>query len=137
MFCQKLKTALDSSGLSRREITERTGIPAASLSQYIHGRNVPAAEKRRQLAQVLGVPEDYFEDDVDRIPTMVRPSTVMTVKEAADRLGVTRKIVEDGLRAKIFPWGYAFIPEGSSHYKYIIIRAKFEADVGGEAVCLT
>lgn len=102
MFCQKLKAALDTSGLSRREITERTGIPAASLSQYVHGRNVPGPDKRRQLAKILGVPEDYFEDDIDRIPTMVRPSTVMTVKEAADRLGVTRKIVEDGLRAKIF-----------------------------------
>ena len=47
MFCQKFKTALDSSGLSRREITERTGIPAASISQYVHGRNVPSVEKRR------------------------------------------------------------------------------------------
>ena len=131
MFCQKFKIVLDGSGLSRREITEKTGIPAASISQYIHGRNVPSLEKRQRLARVLGVPEDYFEDDADRIPTMVRPSTVMTVKEAADRLGVTRKIIEDGLRAKIFPWGYAFIPEGSSHYKYIIIRAKFEADIEG------
>lgn len=52
-FAWRLKTAMNSSGLTRNEISERTGISRASLSGYFNGRVMPTAINIYKLAKVL------------------------------------------------------------------------------------
>lgn len=133
MFCQRFSQALNDSGKSRRELTELTGVSAASISQYIAGKVVPSATTRRKLARALMVPEDYFEDDLAGIPSTVRGSATISAADAADLLGISYDTLTRGLREKIFPWGYAVPPKpGRQQWKYIIIRAKLEADLKAE-----
>ena len=55
-FVWKLNTALNASGLSREEISQRTGISKAALSGYFTGRHMPGAIQIRKLAKVLKCP---------------------------------------------------------------------------------
>lgn len=52
-FAWKLRTEIYSSGLSRDEICERTGISNAALSGYMNGNNLPTASRICKLAKVL------------------------------------------------------------------------------------
>lgn len=52
-FAWRLKSAINSTTLSRAEICERTGISNASLTGYLTGRTMPSANKIYKLAKVL------------------------------------------------------------------------------------
>jgi transcriptional regulator with XRE-family HTH domain len=52
-FSWKLRTVLNSSGISRDEICERTGISNAALSGYVNGKQSPTAPRIVKLAKVL------------------------------------------------------------------------------------
>ena len=55
-FAWRLGSAINSTGLSRTEICERTGISKASLSGYLSGRTVPNMLFIHKLAKVLNCP---------------------------------------------------------------------------------
>ena len=55
-FSWKLRAVLNSSGLSRDEICERTGISNAALSGYVNGKQFPTAPRIIKLAKVLKCP---------------------------------------------------------------------------------
>lgn len=52
-FTWRLAAAVGSSGLTRDEISERTGISKASLSGYLNGKTIPSAVTVYKLARVL------------------------------------------------------------------------------------
>ena len=57
-------------------------------------------------------------------------SIKMSIKEAAELMGVSQQYVRVGLQRGIFPWGYA-LQVASKRYTYFISRAKFfETEVG-------
>jgi DNA-binding XRE family transcriptional regulator len=55
-FTWRLSAAIGSSGLSRNEIAERTGISKASLSGYLNGKAMPSILNIYKLARVLKCP---------------------------------------------------------------------------------
>lgn len=55
-FQWKLNTAFNASGLSRDDISQRTGISKAALSTYFNGRRIPGGNNLRKLAKVLKCP---------------------------------------------------------------------------------
>lgn len=55
-FCWKLNVVLNASGLTRDEISQRTGISKAALSNYFSGRRIPSGDKLHKLAKVLKCP---------------------------------------------------------------------------------
>ena len=67
-FAWKLRSVVDSSGLSREEICERAEVSNAALSGYMNGKTMPTVLKVRKLARVLRCPvEDLLNvDDWDR-----------------------------------------------------------------------
>lgn len=52
-FSWKLRAVMNGCGLSREEISERTGISKSALSSYATGRKVPGALNIYKLANVL------------------------------------------------------------------------------------
>lgn len=47
-------------GLSLRDVADRTGVDAATLSRWIHGVNKPAVSSLSRLAEALNVPPSYL-----------------------------------------------------------------------------
>lgn len=118
-FAEKMAKAMKAQGLCQKDISDRTGISKTCISGYMHGAGNPAPERRRQIAEALGLSADYFEDqqDPESIPKM-------TVEEAARIMGVSPPTVRSGLKDRVFPWGYAIETE-SGAWVYWINRNKF------------
>ena len=52
-FSIKLRRLMISQRISQKELSEATGINAATLSHYMNGRNLPDLRNARRLAQAL------------------------------------------------------------------------------------
>lgn len=51
---RRLRSALSKSGLSQQELSDRSGVSKASISQYINGTHIPGNKKAGMMAEVLG-----------------------------------------------------------------------------------
>lgn len=52
---RRLREALAITNMSQQELSDRSGVPKASISQYVNGTHIPGNKKAGQLAEVLGV----------------------------------------------------------------------------------
>lgn len=60
-------------------------------------------------------------------------SVEMTIEEAAERIGVTPVCLRERIKAGYYPeWAKAVRPNGSKIYRFVIVRAKFNAYFGVE-----
>ena len=59
-FQNRLKEALDSSGLSQAELARRANIGRNSISDYLKGKYEAKQDKLHALAQVLNVDEGWL-----------------------------------------------------------------------------
>ena len=57
---------LEKQGMSQRELAEKTGLTAASISRYISGNRVPSGPKMFLIAKVLGCSADDLMQGVER-----------------------------------------------------------------------
>lgn len=57
---ERLKQALQKFGISQAELCKRTGIPKASISQYISGYVKPKDDRLYLIAKALGVNESWL-----------------------------------------------------------------------------
>jgi len=60
---EKLKTAVEASGLKKKEIAEASGISQVALSKYLGGVVTPKQENLSKIAKALGVDLNYFYSD--------------------------------------------------------------------------
>ena len=57
----------------------------------------------------------------------------MSVREAAELLEVSPPCLQERIKAGLYPeWAKAVKPKGATKFRYVIIRAKFEAYWGVE-----
>lgn len=62
MFKEKLKEILDKKGLKNSQLSEMTGIPQTTISQWLNKGSLPAIDKFEKLLIVLDVSPYYFLD---------------------------------------------------------------------------
>ena len=52
---RRLQEAMYDIGISSRELSQRSGVSEASVSQYVNGKNAPHNLNSKRMADVLGV----------------------------------------------------------------------------------
>lgn len=138
VFKEKLKKAMQDLGINQAQLTGLTGIGKSSISQYLSGKNIPTAERQKNIAVSLGLDPDYFERDDEPILKLAKGShrviPKLGIEEAAKLLGMNHNTVRIGLRQGVFPWGYA-IHTSENRWCYFINATRF-AEIEGIAVHL-
>lgn len=127
MFKDELRKAMYELGLNGVRVAELTGLSRASISQYLSGKNEPSGNKKKEIAVALGLDENYFQ--------MMEPEIVIDknnvfnvpVKLVAKLMGKSDEWVRQGLRDRVFPWGYAV---KLSKWSYFINSKKFTEFTG-------
>ena len=59
-FSDRLKTALEKSGITQTQLADRLGITEVSVSRYVNGTRIPKALIVTKIAKVLNVPLEYL-----------------------------------------------------------------------------
>lgn len=62
IVCKNLRRLRFKRGLTLKQVSEETGIPAGTLGSYEHEFCKPSSERIGILANFYGLPEDYFYD---------------------------------------------------------------------------
>lgn len=52
---KRLRQALDNAKMTQQELSNKSGVPKSSISQYVHGRFVPQNKYAGAMAKVLNV----------------------------------------------------------------------------------
>lgn len=128
-----LQQAMREKGMTQSDLSKASGIGRSSISQYLSGRNTPEPERIARLAECLDVdPEDLVgaeegnervvEDLNDLPPAKAIPR--LSLREAAEYLGMSHETIKAGLIQGVFPWGYA-IKTSANRYTFFINAKKF------------
>lgn len=134
-FSEKLKQAMQQLGISQAQVVGMTGIGKSSISQYLSGKNVPTAERQKNIAVSLGLEADYFEKDDFTVRLLKKNSggiAQIRTKDVGTLMRMNHKTVEEGLKQGVFPWGYA-IKTSDNHHRYFINAQRF-AEIEGVQV---
>ena len=120
-FNEKLKQAMQKLGINQTQLVGMTGIGKSSISQYLSGKNVPTAERQKDIAVSLGLTPGYFQHNVE-IATIKKADgngvPKLDVQIAAKLLGMNHNTVRKGLQQGVFPWGYA-IHTSENRWSYL------------------
>lgn len=116
-FSQQLRQLMSELKLSQADISKLTGIGKSSISQYISGKNEPSKKRQKEIAQALGVADDYF-DLLLTTTAKIQSDTVINlpIGVAANLMGKSKAWVAQGLQDGVFPWGYAVKLKTWSYY---------------------
>lgn len=112
-----LNDYLDENSLTGKEFALQVGISETSVSKCRNGGNCNQIIKDK-IANAIGYvekPEIVYESEIEYVER----------DEAAQRMGMTKGMLEAALRANAFPFGVAFKNKGE-HYNYFIFRTDFE-----------
>lgn len=112
MFIDNVTQLMKERGISQAELSRRTGLPRSSISQYLAGKNVPRRKALEQIAEALGVTSEALGSGRKRI----------TVKVAAELMGVSEQYVRVALQQNVLPIGTAVKLTGSKYTYYISPR---------------
>lgn len=124
-FCEKLSKLMRELGLCQADVCMLAGIPKSTLSQYVGGLHEPPQKRKREIACALGVQEDYFEEV---LPEPERTGVYnLPIKDAARLMGKSPDWVRQGLRDRVFPFGYAV---KNKQWSYYISSVKFTEYTG-------
>ena len=128
-FSEKLKKAMQLLGLRQSQVAGMTGCSKGSISQYLSGKNIPLADKQRDIAVSLGLAPDYFEETGQEsvIPSQnidIGSIRQLSVSDAAKMLNMNHNTVRKGLQQGVFPWGYA-IHTSERRWVYFINATRF------------
>ena len=129
MFKDRLKHAMHDLNLNQIQVAGLIGKSKGSVSQYLSGKQTPSEDVQAEIAALLGLSEDYFQRNIEPIQSMesVKRSGAikrLTIRQAANLLGVDATTVSKGLQQGVFPWGYA-VKTGTKSWTYIINGESF------------
>ena len=82
-FDHRLRNLLTLSGMTRADLACRLGVPVPVVSRWLNGANAPDVYQFRAIAQLFGIPYEWFLDD-----------DFLSVAELAARLGLSEDTVE-------------------------------------------
>lgn len=131
MFAERLRSVMRDRGIKQVELVAKSGLTAASISQYVNGRNKPSEKSVKAIAEALDVPEAYLLEDAPEMRDCTPISGVgtLTVSEAARLMGKNQQFVRIGLQRGILPFGYAINVNGK-RFSYFISARKFTEYTG-------
>lgn len=120
MFVQRVKQAMTEQGISQSELVKLTGISRSGISQYLSGKNIPRQKALTAIANALNVTSEWLTEGSDK---------KMTVKQAAELMGVSPQFIRVALQQKELPFGAA-VKVGKERYTYYISPKKFTEYTG-------
>ena len=130
-YAEMLKNAMRGQGVTAAELSRKTGINKSSLSQYLSGQFEPLGDRKKAIAEALGLSEDYFSNRVfgeSHTDDSYSDMPNLPVCTAARLMGKSPQFVRQGLRDGVFPWGYAV--QISTRWSYYISPAQFGKHLG-------
>lgn len=92
----------------------------STVSKWMSGDSEPTKERKNEIAAILNLQENFFEEIV--IP--VEKIETLSVKEVAKLMGLSVPTIEKGLIQEKFPWGYA-IQTSEKKHRYFINAKRF------------
>ena len=87
-----LKSLLEAKNLTQKQLAEQTRIPKQSISYYMKGMGQPPADRVQLIADALGVSVDVFCSEI-----APQGQLLLTVREAAEMLGIPEKDLKEGI----------------------------------------
>lgn len=123
----KITKLMENSGLNQKELSDRAGLCRSSISQYLSGKNVPKGKRLEALAEALDVSVEWLKGETE---VMENPNKI-SVKRAAELMGVGQQFIRIGLQRGILPFGYA-IKQTGNKFTYYISPKKFTKCTGIE-----
>lgn len=101
-----------------KAVSEKSGIPPSTISGYRDGVE-PNTTNKAILSEIIGYSEQdqkEFKQEIEYIDDF---------SEVTARLGIGLGLLRNGLKQKVYPFGYAIKGDGERYY-YKILRKKFE-----------
>ena len=86
LFDKRLQALLSVTGVTRKELASRLGVTVPVVSRWCNGLSLPDVYQFREIAQLFGMPYEWFLDGSDGFPS---------VEELAARLGLSEDTVEE------------------------------------------
>lgn len=127
-FANKLNLLMKELGLSQAKVSELTGVSKPNISQYVSGKHEPTLDRKRQMAQSLGVKEDYFNEIMPE-PVLEKYPEKITTAYAAKIMHKSIEFVQRGLQQGTCPFGYAV---KMKQWEYYISPKRFMEYTGTE-----
>lgn len=118
-YAKRLERALIEADLKAAELSRRTGISKACLSQYLSGVSIPREDRQELIADALCKDLDWFFPEKDEpIPGTDEelPERRVPVYLAAAKLGINPQALRLALQQKRCPFGFAVKTEKSWIY---------------------
>lgn len=81
---RKIERAMDERGMTRRELSRKTGISPASLSRYSTGGRVPRVETLQALADALDLTVESLIAEDDEKEALLGAAVRTVLENAAD-----------------------------------------------------
>ena len=122
MFRDRLKKVMADQNINQVELSRICGVSRSTVSKWMSGDSEPTKERKNEIAAILNLQENFFEEIV--IP--VEKIETLSVKEVAKLMGLSVPTIEKGLIQEKFPWGYA-IQTSENKHRYFINAKKFFA----------
>ena len=127
MYGNNLKRVMEEKGITPAELSRETGIGRSSLSQYLHGKNVPTETRKAQIAYALGVDPKELEAEVTQVCEIPKIPRI-SVERAAVIMGMSHETVRKGLRQGVFPWGYGILTSDNQWCYFINAKSFAEKE---------
>ena len=130
MYGNNLKRVMEEKGITPAELSKETGIGRSSLSQYLHGKNIPTETRKAQIAYALGVDPKELEAEVTQVCEIPKIPKIprISVERAAVIMGMSHETVRKGLRQGVFPWGYGILTSDNQWCYFINAKSFAEKE---------
>lgn len=122
VFKDRLKKVMVDQNINQVELSRICSVSRSTVSKWMSGDSEPTKARRNEIAAILNLQENFFEEIV--IP--VEKIETLSVKEVAKLMGLSVPTIEKGLIQEKFPWGYA-IQTSENKHRYFINAKKFFA----------
>ena len=122
MFRDRLKKVMADQNINQVELSRICSVSRSTVSKWMSGDSEPTKERKNEIAAILNLQENFFEEIV--IP--VEKIETLSVKEVAKLMGLSVPTIEKGLIQEKFPRGYA-IQTSENKHRYFINAKKFFA----------
>lgn len=120
VFKDRLKKVMVDQNINQVELSRICSVSRSTVSKWMSGDSEPTKERKNEIAAILNLQENFFEEMV--IP--VEKIETLSVKEVAKLMGLSVPTIEKGLIQEKFPWGYA-IQTSEKKHRYFINAKRF------------
>ena len=94
----RIKTAIEKSGMTQRAVAEKIGTTEQSVSRYVNGERTPRALTLAKLAEVLNTPVEWFltgkEEHTKHVEMIIDYITDGSDYQYSDNHGVLTRCIE-------------------------------------------